>query len=217
MLRPELGVLPSRLARLPVDERGYPVPWFVAWVTNDAGIEVPDFRTTDRTKFVSAIKERRCWVCGDYLGKWLAFPIGPMCTITRTIAEPPAHRDCAEWSIQHCPFLANPAQVRRTENLPAGYQEPPGIGLMRNPGVICLWVTRSFERFREPDGRFLLTVGEPATVTWWCEGRPATRAEVQASVDSGLPNLLALAKSEGPFAVEELGKQVKRAEMLWPA
>ena len=30
-LRAELEALPARLHFLPVDERGYPVPWFVAW------------------------------------------------------------------------------------------------------------------------------------------------------------------------------------------
>jgi hypothetical protein len=216
-VRPELGTLPPRIARLPVDDRGWPIPWFVAYVTNEAGESVPEFRAADREKFVRAIKERRCWVCGEPLGTWLAFPIGPMCSITRTISEPPCHRDCAEWSIQHCPFLANPAMVRRIGDLPPDVEEPPGVGLHRNPGVMCLWMTRTFETFRVDDGRHLLTVGEPSAVTWWCEGRPATRAEVQSSVENGLPNLLALAKTEGAFAVEALGKQVKRAEGLWPA
>lgn len=213
---PDFGELPPRIARLPVFE-GWPVPFFVFWEHG-----VPDFRVVDRSKFARAIKERRCWVCGDPLGAWLAFPIGPMCTISRTISEPPCHRDCAEWSIKQCPFLANPAMVRRTEHIPADAEEPAGAGLSRNPGVMCLWLTRTFDTFRVPatmpgNAGVLITVGDPADVTWWCEGRAATRAEVQASVESGLPNLLVMAKAEGPFAVEELGKQVKRAEALWPA
>lgn len=211
MIRPELGTLPPRIARLPVDERGWPVPWFVAWQDG-----VPEFRAMDRDKFVRAINERRCWVCGETLGHWLAFPIGPMCTITRTISEPPSHRDCAQWSIKHCPFLSNPEMVRRTEGT-ADYRDPPGFALKRNPGVMALWMTRTFEIFRVPEGGTLITVGEPNEVTWWREGRPATRAEVQAATDSGVPNLLALAKSEGAFSVEELGKQIKRAERWWPA
>ncbi len=217
-IRPDLGELPPRIARLPVDSRGWPVPWFVAWVTDAAGVSVPEFRAMDREKFVRAIKERRCWVCGDLLGHWLAFPIGSMCAITRTISEPPSHRDCAEWSIKHCPFLANPDMVRRTADLPPDFHEAPGFGIKRNPGVMALWMTRAFETFRVSEtAGVLITVGEPAEVTWWREGRPATRAEVQEAVESGLPNLLAIAKEEGPFAVEELGKQVKRAEKWWPA
>jgi hypothetical protein len=215
MLRPELGTLPPRIAKLPVDERGWPIPWFVEWIAKD-GISVPEFRAMDRSKFYRAIRERKCWVCGEPLGQWLGFPLGPMCSITRTISEPPSHRDCAEWSIKHCPFLSNPEMVRRMNDLPTDTKEPPGFALMRNPGVMCLWITRTFEHFRVDNGH-LLTVGDPADVTWWREGRPATRDEVRAAVESGIPNLLASAKAEGPFAVEELGKQVKRAEALWPA
>jgi hypothetical protein len=217
MLRaPDFGELPPRIARLPVYE-GWPVPWFV-----DQTVTPPDFRVVDRRKFAQAIKEKRCWVCGETLGHFLAFPLGTMCSISRTISEPPSHRECAQWSIQHCPFLSNPAMVRRTDNVPPGVEEPAGAALMRNPGVMALWVTRTFETFRVPASMpgnqgVLLTVGEPTDVTWWCEGRPATREEVRAAVESGLPNLLAMAKLEGRFAVEELGKQVKRAEGLWPA
>jgi hypothetical protein len=223
MIRPELGALSPRIARLPIDTRsGYPIPWFVDRRENDE-ITGVDFRVVDRRKFVQAIKENRCWVCSEPLGHWKAFPIATMCAITRTISEPPCHRECAEWSIQNCPFLSNPAMVRRTDNIPPGAQEPAGACLMRNPGVMALWITRSFETFtvnrNSPVGNAgtLITIGEPADVTWWREGRPATRDEVQAAVESGLPNLLAMAKLEGPFAVEALGKQVKRAEALWPA
>jgi hypothetical protein len=219
MVRPELGVLPPRIARLFVHD-GWPVPWFVD--RGEDGTGTPDFRVVDKRKFGQAIKERRCWVCGDLLGHWLAFPIGTMCSITRTISEPPCHRECAEWSIQHCPFLSNPAMVRRLGDLPADSEEAAGAGLTRNPGVMALWMTRTFETFRVARGQVgnpgvLITIGEPADVTWWREGRPATRDEVKASVESGLPNLLVMAKAQGPFAVEELGKQVKRAEALWPA
>ena len=208
---PDFGELPPRIARLPVFE-GWPVPWFV-----DQTIDPPDFRVVDRRKFFQAIKERRCWVCGEPLGVWLAFPIGSMCAISRTISEPPSHRECAEWSIKWCPFISNPDMVRRTDDVPADAIEPSGFGIKRNPGVMALWMTRSFETFKVPAGGVLITIGEPVDVTWWREGRPATRAEVQEAVDSGMPNLLGAAKMEGPFAVEELGKQVKRAEKLWPA
>lgn len=213
MLRaPDFGELPPRIARLKVFE-GWPVPWFVAWEG-----DVPDFRAIDAPKFNQAIRERRCWVCGDVLGAWLAFPLGPMCSITRTISEPPSHRECVEWSVKHCPFLNNPDMIRRTTDLPADAVEAPGYALTRNPGVMALWITRSFETFRPPAGNpgVLITVGEPATVTWWHLGRPATRDEVKAAVEGGLPNLLTAAKYEGRFAIEELEKQVKRAETWWP-
>src|SRR5262245_10451969 len=188
-IRSDLETLPLRMRSLPVDARGYPVPWFVAWVDG-----VPDHRVTDPAKFVDAIKHRRCWVCGEALGRWLAFPIGPMCAITRTTSEPPAHRECAEWSIRNCPFLSQPRAVRRDDGLPADHEAPGGIALMRNPGVTCLWVTRAYEVFNDGRGKPLITVGQPESVTWWREGRAATRLEVDASIESGLPNLITAAR-----------------------
>jgi len=218
-LRPELELLPLRLRKLRVDARGYPVPWFVAWVDGPDGPEtLPEFRAMDARKFRDAVKQRLCWVCGEPLGRWLAFPIGPMCAITRTISEPPSHTECAEWSIRNCPFLSQPSMVRRdsADLFAAGAQEAAGCPIHRNPGVTCLWVTRSYEVFDDGKGGKLITIGTNERVSWWREGRAATRAEVEESVSSGFPNLLIAAKRDGPFAVEQLGKYYDRARLLFP-
>lgn len=216
-VRLELEALPPRLRKLPVDARGYPVPWFVAWVDGPDGPEtVPEFRAMDGRKFRRAVKERLCWVCGEMLGRWLAFPIGPMCCITRTIAEPPSHVECAEWSVRNCPFLSQPSMVRRENDLPADALEAAGFAIKRNPGVMCLWITRGYELFDDGHGKPLITIGAPERVTWWREGRAATRAEVEESVSSGLPILLSAARRDGPFAVAELERQHARAQALFP-
>jgi hypothetical protein len=36
-VRAELPELPSRITRLPVDDRGYPVPWFGEWFDQGKG------------------------------------------------------------------------------------------------------------------------------------------------------------------------------------
>lgn len=219
-LHRELETLPGRLARLPIDDRGYPVPWFVAWFDAPDGRPVPDFRVVDSVKFVRAVKEKRCWVCGEPLGVWLAFPIGPMCAITRTTSEPPCHLECATWSARNCPFLVNPARGRDTNKpLPPDGVEAAGFGLRRNPGVTCVWLTRSFEVFKVSDGNagVLITIGDPSHVTWFREGRAATVEEIETSITSGFPALLSVAQAQGAFAVEELGRQYKRAERLWHA
>lgn len=214
-MKPELEPLPLRLRKLPIDARGYPVPFFVPWIAGPDGADVPEFRGMDARKLVRAIKQKLCWICGEALGRWLAFPIGPMCAITRTTAEPPSHFECAEWSVRHCPFLSQPRMVRRDEDFPVGAVQP-GIMITRNPGVTCLWITRSFEIFNDGKDKPLITVGEPDRVAWWREARLATRAEVEESIASGFPVLLAAAQHDGKFAVEALGRAYERARGLFP-
>ena len=227
--RPELEPLTDRIARLPV-HRGYPVPWFVEWITTDAngepeqqriGVGEPDFRIMSRERFYIALRSSLCWVCGDRLGAHKAFTIGPMCAVNRTSAEPPSHRECAEWSARNCPFLTRPHMRRREAGLPAGIDpnDPnvPGIMLKRNPGVTLVWITRKPRTKRDPNGGILFDIGDPEDVSWWCQGRRATRDEVQASIDSGLPALSELAALDGPSAMRELDRRVEAAEVLLPA
>ena len=212
----DLSPLPMRLRHLPIDARGYPVPWFVAYVTGPDGARVPDFRVADGAKRIRAMRERLCWVCGQPLGRWLAFVLGPMCTITRTTTEPALHRECAEWSARHCPFLTQPRAVRREDGLPPDAVIPGGEAILRNPGVAAIWITREFSTFRDGRGGWLITVGPAESVIWYAEGRLATRAEVVDSVESGMPALLAMARLEGRFAIEALGKQAARATEYYP-
>ncbi len=58
-------------------------------------------------------------------------------------------------------------------------------------------------------------MGEPESVEWYAEGRAATRAEVMASIESGLPNLEALARQE-KGGIEALEGYKKRFEKWIP-
>lgn len=206
-MRPELEELPRRMKLLPLDERGYPVPWFVDYMDGK-----PEFRSMDGRKFIRAIKERRCWVCGEVLGTNLCFVAGPMCGINRTSSEPPSHSDCGHWSARNCPFLNNPHQVRREDDLMNNArltEESAGMAICRDPGVTMLWVTRSYEVFNDGKDKPLIIMGEPTRVEWYCEGRSATREEVMHSIESGLPALEALAMQQAG-AIEHLERCKER-------
>lgn len=212
-LRPELEPLPARMAGLPLDERGYPVPWFVAWQDGK-----PEFRAMDGRKFARAIREKLCWVCGERLGVNVCFVAGPMCGINRTSAEPPSHLECARWSARNCPFLTNPRQVRREDEVLNNAnlrEDSAGIALTRNPGVAMLWITRQFEVFNDGSGKPLIQMGEPDSVEWFACGKPAAREQVQASIDSGLPNLEAVARTQNG-GLEALAKYVERFQRWIP-
>jgi hypothetical protein len=191
-LRPELEALPKRMQSLPIDERGYVVPWFVNWIDGK-----PEFRAMDMKKWVRAVNEKLCWVCGERLGRYATFVAGPMCGINRTSSEPPAHLECARWSARNCPFLNNSQAVRRVdERISADMSHVAGIALTRNPGVAMLWTTVTWSAFPDMKGRWLITFGDPESVEWYAEGKPATREQVMASIESGFPALAAIAQQQ---------------------
>lgn len=203
--------MPARIARLPVDHRGFPVPRFVAMVDGK-----PDHRVVDARRFAPAIKNRECWICGEPLGRYLASLIGPMCAVNRIISEPPSHRECCEFSVATCPFLARPHAHRREAGLPEDAQDAAGVGLKRNPGVICLWIARDYRPFKPQGGGILFQLGEPLETVWYTEGRIASREEVTSALYRGLPALIEVAHSESRAAEDDLAKKVAYAQVLLP-
>jgi hypothetical protein len=202
--------LPRRMRRLPIDERGYPVPWFVGWVGGK-----PDFRLMGEGKIMAAVHQHACWLCGQPLGQYLAFVVGPMCAVNRISSEPPSHRDCAEFAAVACPFLSMPKAQRREVNLPSGIHNA-GVMIARNPGVALVWITRLYAPRKAPGG-VLFHMGDPLALLWFAEGRRATREEVLASIESGMPILRQSAAEQGADSVMALNKEYRAALELVPA
>lgn len=213
-LHPSIAAIPMppKMKALPLTEKGFPVLWFADEVDGK-----PDLRVMDGRKLARAIKEGRCWLCGQLLGVHKAFVIGPMCAITRTTSEPPSHLDCALYAMKACPFLTRPKVHRREACLPEDARMS-GTGIMRNPGVTTLWVSKSYRVWHPKPGQLLITVGKPERVEWWAEGREATRAEVMASIESGLPILYAECDrdSDPVGARSELDRRIFAVQDLLP-
>ena len=204
--------MPERIAHLPISPKGFPVPWFVAFVDG-----IPDFRIVDAKKIFDAVKRGKCWICGGPLGVYKAMMLGPMCAINRTISEPPSHRDCAIYSAMACPFLSNPKMRRNEANMPTDIRNAPGDGIKRNPGAVAVWITKGYRPFRTPDGGVLFTFDDPTEVLWYAEGRTATRQELIDSIASGLPLLKATAEAEGPSVMSALKRMTDEAMKYLPA
>jgi hypothetical protein len=219
---PNLPVSPARIAKLRLDKRGYPVPWFVQWMAAGepclpgvAGAE-PDFRVIDDDKRRRAYATGLCWICGEPMGIHRIFAIGPMCLINLTTMEPPAHRTCAEYAVRSCPFLTQPKRRRNGEDMPEAVKAD-GEMIERNPGVTALVEARSYRRFSDGKGGWLIRLIEPTRVDWWAYGRQATVEEVRASIESGYPLLLEPAQDEGADAVNELARLTSAAAKWLPA
>lgn len=206
----DLTGLPDRMKRLPVDHRGYPVPKFVEWIDDK-----PDFRVMSSSHLVNCVKRKLCWVCGEMLGRWKCFVIGPMCSVNRISAEPPSHRECATFSVKVCPFLTVPHRRRDDRDLPEDHWVA-GKSIEHNPGATLIWVTESYEIVRDGAG-VLFQIGEPHEVEWWARGRHATREEVMSAFDKGLPFLRAAAEKGGPGDVALMEEMLAKAMPLVPA
>lgn len=179
-----LPPMPPRIAKLPRNDRGYPVPFFVAWIDGK-----PDFRLVRPETLRDAVSRRLCWICGEALATNGTFALGPMCCVNRVNSEPPSHRECAEFAVRSCPFMLHPKMERREDERTRSANGTAGIMIPRNPGVMALWTTAEWRRFPDDKGRSLFRVGDPRHVSWWREGRPATRTEIEESISTGLPLL----------------------------
>jgi len=186
---------PDKMKRLPIDARGYPVPWFVAWINGE-----PDFRVIKPQATEIAHDKGLCWLCGGRMGS------GPMCTINRVSPEPPSHLSCAEYAVVACPFLTQPKMVRSPREMPTEAKVPPGVMIERNPGVTCIWTTRQYSLI-EANGGMLFSMGPPDNVEWFSRGRHATWDEVNDAIASGMPILQKMAEEEGKDAEAELLKR----------
>jgi hypothetical protein len=216
-LRHDVEPPPRFMQHLPIF-RGYPVPAFVEWIGGE-----PEFRAMNPRHLLKAINQRLCWTCGNPLYGEEVFVIGPMCAVNRISSEPPSHRECALYAAKNCPFLSRPQMVRRTDGLP---EERTAAGVMveRNPGVTLLYYTRRHTLISSPripeagaNAGVLFELGRPFKVEWYARGRPATRAEILESINSGIDQLRAIAeKHDGPEGMKMLDAQVAQAMRLLP-
>jgi hypothetical protein len=201
-LRNDLPPLPERIMKLPVDpKRGYPVPFFVQWLKEEngkliacpAGEGEPDFRITDPEALVTCLWDNVCWTCGEKLGLFRAYLLGPQAALQRMSHEPPSHVECAKFAVKSCPFMVNPEMKRREDETTRSILTDEH-SIIENPGITVLWVVK------EPDGATvtkqineptLFHLGNPVEVTWWKEGREATSKETTVAIETAVGRLIA--------------------------
>lgn len=216
-LAPLLGRMPDRMRALPVTDEGWPALWFAAI---DPATGKVDLRVARAEAPSQAWRGPRCWLCGQTLGAYRTFVIGPMCTVNRTSSEPPCHHECATFAAIACPFLTRPRMVRNGKDLPTETRHTAGSPILRNPGATALWTTKK-PALRHVHNGTLFKIGEPTLVEWFAEGRTATRAEVEHSIETGLPFLESEIERERPerraAAAKALAQMVQEARQYLPA
>lgn len=206
--REDLDPVPPRIAALPVF-RQYPVPAFTAKVNG-----VYDFRVADPEFRMNCHRFRLCWICGQKCGRLVTFVVGPLATINRISGDPSSHLECSQWASRNCPFLAKP-QAKRREDAIMEQMVIGGTAIQMKPSCHALWTCKNYKPLKAGDG-YIYQLSEPETLTWHTERRTATRAEVEASIEAGLPELWAIAKAEGEEAEKELALYIEDAKRFLP-
>ncbi len=130
--------MPAAMQHLPLSELGYLKPWFV---------KGGDLREIDDKKYISAMKDRHCWVCGGINQQAFTFVTDIRYAYNSVSLEPPCHDECARYSAMVCPHLLLPKSKRREADLPDRISNEninPMINL-ENPGKIVLTYVTSFD------------------------------------------------------------------------
>ena len=161
--------IPGRLARRPRDRRGYPIPAMVL-IKEDG---TPDFRVTDVEKWVKACNERTCALCGEQLGRHLAFVGGPLAYENRLFTDLPMHLECAEYALRVCPYIAVP-NFKYASPLPdigedVSLRVAAEVEVVR-PDRFMLGITRSYQVVKLPGGSYAVRAAPWEQVAWWQDG-----------------------------------------------
>jgi hypothetical protein len=94
------------------DERGLYVP-FIVLKENGAH----HFKINDEIKVMKCTVERRCSVCGTHLNDNIWFIGGPASVFHKrgAVADLPVHKECGEYSLQACPYMAYARYTSKTD------------------------------------------------------------------------------------------------------
>jgi hypothetical protein len=171
--------LPEGMRNLPMDGRGFPIPWFVAVVSGQ-----PEFRLSDPRKIVEGWRRELCWVCGGRLPVFRAWVIGPASVIEGASPEPPCHLDCGRFSATACPFLSNPEARRNQKRLPDNVS-PGSEMITENSVATALWVTkgRGADPIQTRQG-LLFKLRQPDRIEWYARGEKAPGHEVRSAISN---------------------------------
>jgi hypothetical protein len=153
--------MPPRVAALPRDPRGYPVPFAAA---EDGGR--PLLGLLSLPKLLACHRRRLCLVCGGPLGELACFVGGPGSVRGHTFGEAPGHPDCALYAVRACPAL-NGEMARRVP-APDGSLTPPGT-VEALPEVVAVYACRRW-RVLGVRGTLVFRPGNAAWVRWFRGG-----------------------------------------------
>jgi hypothetical protein len=177
--------VPARMQRLPVDPRGYPVPWIVQMGNGGT----PHFIINDSLKRARCVEEDRCGICGNPLmrGRWFAGGPASAFHPNGAYIDPPMHKECMEYAMQVCPYIAMPNyNALKMHNSPKRLEKPADLAdhviLVDEtmvPGRPAVFVAVHARATRQTANGYLVPAKPYIDVQFWRYGKRLTETEAR--------------------------------------
>lgn len=181
--------IPTRMAQLPKDKRGYPIPANVMRDKDGA----PHFTINDENVRQRQIEQDLCAICGTKLFRFRWLSGGPMSVFhpDGMFIDTPLHHECMQYAMQVCPYLAAPNYNKRIDGATLQADKAPGIQLLdptvmdnRPPVFVALQLARE-DVLRVMDGMRLFVKylkprrgpGKFRALEFWQNGRQLDETE----------------------------------------
>lgn len=169
--------IPARMAHLPKDARGYPIPFIVARTSDGAA----HFTINDEVKVRHALERRLCGICGKLMHKtklWLVGGPGSAFAKRGAYIDGPVHYECGQYALAVCPYLAMPNYARRIDDRKvtdaqrkefAIFSDPTMIP--EQPEVFVFGCTRGINIATHRYGRMIVPLRPWDAVEYWKGGQ----------------------------------------------
>ncbi len=119
-----------------------------------------DFTTINTTVATDLAVTRRCSLCGETMGYWVAFLGGPRAAELMRYADPPGHPECMAAAVTLCPHIAIGWHRRARSDRPGAGMIPPGA-VGDKPDRYLLGITRSHRSVFLPEDGYTLYFPAP--------------------------------------------------------
>jgi hypothetical protein len=199
--------MPARIAALPRDRRGYPIPFVVM----RDGRGDPHFTMNDLQLVARAASDGLCSICGEKLGAWKAMAGGPASAFHPEGAyfDGPLHRECGEYALRVCPWLATPGWSKRigARTLRPG-AVPDGAMLVAedvtvHPDQPPVFVLITTKRVDGIDARHYRPRRPYGAVSYWRGGEQLGAAEARRLIEAGWTGACPIEDLVWPTKAEE--------------
>jgi hypothetical protein len=145
--------VPVQLSGLAYDaRRKVPVPYMN--VLSDGTV---DFSGISAAAVIECGRDRLCGICHQPLTYWIAFVGGPLSTANRAYTDPPFHRGCAEFAMEHCPHIKVRNHRRTPEDRLADDTWVSPDGKWEKPDQWIIGLTRDYQMVAHRGGLLFRT------------------------------------------------------------